>query len=112
MDIQTTQREVRRLLQHIQHPRVGTVLGLHEEVGELAKVIMNWEIYGEKDPKAFQEECADIFFSLLDICNAYGVELDSACAEKFEKTKSHIAEWEKKYGRRLESLRSLFDHEP
>jgi NTP pyrophosphatase (non-canonical NTP hydrolase) len=110
MDIHATQVEMKELLKNIQHPRLGAVLGMYEEVGELAKAVMNWEMYGERDVQNLQEECADIFFSLIDIVNAYGVNLDEACVAKLENTKSKISKWEGKYGARLSKLRTILDH--
>lgn len=110
-DINRIQNELRELLKKIQHPRFGAVLGLYEETGELAKVIMNWEIYGEKDRDALQQECADVFFSLIDVCNAYQIDLDASCTAKLSNTREHIDQWEKKYGQRLEKLRSSLDKE-
>ncbi len=110
MDIRQTQLELKDLLKKVQHPRLGAVLGLYEEVGEIAKAIMNWEMYGERDVDNLREECADIFFSLVDIANAYGVDLDQACTTKLENTKSKITKWEKNYGPRLSKLRSILDH--
>lgn len=96
-------------MKEIQHPRIATVLGLYEEVGELAKAVMNWEIYGEKDKENFREECADIFFSLIDVANAYDIDLDVACESKLSNTRTKIDSWTKKYGDRLGKLRSKFD---
>lgn len=109
MDIAKTQLELRELLKSIQHPRLGAILGLHEELGELDKIIMNWEIYGERDRENLQQECADVLFSLLDVANAYDVELDAACRNKLEDTKKKIKKWERKYGTRLHNLRELLD---
>ncbi|GEM_PF-1303194 len=109
MEIQKTQEELRQLTKEIQHPRIGTVLGLYEEVGELAKAVMNWEIYGEKDRDNFREECADVFFSLLDVANAYDIDLDTACESKIAITRTKIDSWVKKYGVRLGKLRSIYD---
>ncbi len=111
MDIQQSQHELAQLLRKVRHPRLGTVLGLYEEVGELAKVLMNWEIYGERDRENLTEECADIFFSLVDIANAYGIDLDAACTRKLQITKDKISRWESKYGQRLSKLRSILDYD-
>lgn len=111
MDIQKTQEELKGLLKNIQHPRLGAVLGLQEEVGEMAKAIMNWEMYGERDADNLREECADIFFSLIDVANVYGISLDQACQEKLDKTKLKINKWETNYGARLSKLRSILDHD-
>lgn len=109
MELHTVQKEFKELLKNIQHPRLGAVLGLYEEIGELAKVLMNWEMYGERNRDNLREECADTFFSLLDVCNAYEIDLDAACTAKFNDTKSKISKWELKYGDRLRVLREKLD---
>ncbi len=45
------QEEQRELLKGIEHPRLGNILGLFEEVGELAKEITEIEMYGESKKK-------------------------------------------------------------
>lgn len=111
MDIHETQSELKDLLKKIQHPRIGAVLGLYEEIGEMAKAVMNWEMYGERNLDNLREECADAFFSLIDIANAYGIDLDQACSAKLAHTKSKVSTWETKYGPRLSKLRAILDHD-
>ena len=41
------QQEQKELLKDIEHPRISEALALFEEVGELAKEIMEVEMYGE-----------------------------------------------------------------
>jgi NTP pyrophosphatase (non-canonical NTP hydrolase) len=111
MTIHEAQRELAQLLSKVRHLRVGAALGLYEEVGELAKALMNWEIYGERDRENLTEECADIFFSLVDISNAYGIDLDAACTRKLHNTRDKVEKWESKYGQRLSKIRDIFDHD-
>src|SRR3989344_8707568 len=109
MDIREIQYYLADLLKNIRHPRLGTVLGLQEEVGELAKNIMNWEIYDDRDADNLGEELADCFFSLIDIANAYKIDLESACNKKLDSIKSKVAKWEEKYASSLKQKRKLFD---
>lgn len=109
MDIQETQKYLEILLKNIRHPRIGTILGLQEEVGELCKCIMESEIYGNNDLSNLGEECADVLFSLIDICNAYGVDLSKVSTSKLEKMKDKINEWESKYGESLRIRREILD---
>lgn len=109
MKIRETQYYLADLLKNIKHPRIGTILGLQEEVGELSKNIMNWEIYDDKDIGNLEDELADCFFSLIDIANAYQIDLESACDEKLESMKEKIKGWEEKYVTSLEQKRKLID---
>lgn len=109
MHIHEMQTYLDILLKNIRHPRIGTVLGLQEEVGELCKCIMESEIYGNNDLNNLGEECADVLFSLIDICNAYSIDLAQVSENKLEKIKTKITEWESKYGESLRIRRELLD---
>ncbi|OGX07176.1 MAG: hypothetical protein A2Z88_01970 [Omnitrophica WOR_2 bacterium GWA2_47_8] len=109
MNISETQAYLNSLLQNIRHPRIGTVIGLQEEVGELCKCIMDWEIYGKTDKINLGEECADVLFSVIDICNAYGIDLEKVSEGKLNNMKVKIADWEKKYGESLKHRRDILD---
>ena len=109
MKIRETQDYLADLLKNISHPRVGAVLGLQEEIGELAKNIMNWEIYDDRDADNLGEELADCFFSLIDIANAYKIDLESACNKKLDSIKNKVSGWEDKHADSLKGKRELFD---
>ncbi len=109
MQVAQTQQYLNTLYQKIRHPRIGTVLGLQEEVGELCKCIMEWEIYGSADPVHLGEECADVLFSLFDVCNGYNIDLEAASERKLEYLKSKIGDWEAKYEESLRMRREILD---
>ena len=105
-DIQGEQRD---LLKGIEHPRVGNILGLFEEVGELSKEIMEIEMYGESKKNELSDECADVLFSLLSLCESYDINLQEAYIKKISKISKKIPNWHTKYGKTLENLRKKFD---
>jgi NTP pyrophosphatase (non-canonical NTP hydrolase) len=105
-EIQQKQRE---LLKGIEHPRLGNILGLFEEVGELAKEVMEIEMYGQPKQGNFGKECADVFSSLLSLCDSYGIDLSDEYAEKVKEIESKIPEWRIKYGKTLEDMRKKLD---
>ncbi len=111
MDINETQQHLASLLQKIRHPRIGAVLGLQEEVGELCKCIMETEIYGNNDLSHLGEECADVLFSLIDICNAYNINLAAVSAAKLKDIESKVPEWESKYGDAIKKRREVLDQQ-
>jgi len=103
--LQKLQEEQKELLIGIEHPRLGNIIGLFEEVGELAKEIVEIEIYDELRKKEFEDECADVLFSLISLCDSYDADLQSAYLRKIEKIKGKIPEWREKYGENLKRLR-------
>lgn len=107
--IQKLQEQQKELLKGIEHPRVGNVIGLFEEVGELSKEIMEMEIYGEDKKEALEDECADLLFSLFSVCDSYDVDLQDAYLRKIEKITDKIPEWREKYGSQLSKLREKMD---
>ncbi|MFA6314781.1 MAG: MazG-like family protein [Candidatus Paceibacterota bacterium] len=105
-EIQQRQRE---LLTGIEHPRLGNVLGLFEEIGELAKEVTEVEMYGQPKQENFGKECADVLFSLLSICDSYGIDLSGEYAAKVTEIEGKISEWKIRYGKTLEVLRKKLD---
>jgi len=74
---------------------------LTEEVGELARVLMDH--YGGKKPKAGEdagevgEEIADCMFVLICLANSLGIDLDAKFGEMMTKYRTRDAErWTKK----------------
>jgi NTP pyrophosphatase (non-canonical NTP hydrolase) len=105
-EIQQRQHE---LLTGIEHPRLGNILGIFEEIGELAKEITEVEMYGQPKKENFGKECADVLFSLLSICDSYGINLSDEYEAKFTEIEGKIPEWKIKYGKTLEVLRKKLD---
>jgi NTP pyrophosphatase (non-canonical NTP hydrolase) len=96
--------------EELRHPRVGAALALVEEVGELAKVIMEREIYRrEEDVVELEEEAADILFSLFELCTAYKFSLEDAYRRKIEKISAKREKWIEKYSATLKEQRRRFD---
>jgi hypothetical protein len=62
---------------------------------------MSIEIYGsgpggvkwETQRVAVEDEVGDILFSLFEVCNTYGIELEKAYAAKFAKINAKREEW-------------------
>lgn len=105
------QAEAKRLLgEELKHPRVGATLALVEEMGELVKEVMEYEIYGDK--KAIEEmpdEVGDILFSLFEVCNAYDISLEDAYRRKVEKIEGKREKWVGKYSESLAERRRKLD---
>lgn len=62
-----------------------------EEVGELAKAIRKangQKVYSDSKHHDLEEEAADVFFMLLDVCNRLDIDLEKAFAAKEVKNNS------------------------
>ena len=111
------QAEAKELLgEELKHPRVGAVLGLSEEVGELVKEIMELEIYStpqfpldEQVRTALGDEAADVLFSLVEVCSAYGIDLETAYETKLAKIRGKREEWIARYSPGLRLRREKLD---
>lgn len=113
-DLATLQQEVSAFLgDELRHPRIGTVLSLQEEVGELTQEIMEREIYGRAgNDAALRNEAGDVLFSLLEFCNAYEIDLEAAFAAKFAAIQGKRAEWIEHYAPGLQRTRARLDAAP
>ncbi|MCL5781924.1 MAG: hypothetical protein M1459_01030 [Patescibacteria group bacterium] len=110
MKLQEIQEFCNRLLSKVAYPRVGTIIGLQEEIGKLAEIVMNIEIYGrpfEKD--VLEKRCSEVFFSFLDLCNSYDVHLEKISKDRMDDVINKINNWEKEHGKILEHKRKKFD---
>ena len=110
MHVKEAQNFLRQLFAKVAHPRIGTIIGMQEELGKLSKSIMEIEIYGSSiEMKELENNCADVFFGVIDVCNAYGIDLEKVSQKKIEVIKSKIKTWEKEHGEELKQKRAKFD---
>lgn len=110
MDIKEIQKTCEELLSRVKYPRVGTIIGLQEELGKLAEAIMDVEIYGKPfDKQKIDKRCAEVFFSLIDLCNSYSVSLEEVTQKRIEDIKNQIKGWEKAHGEILSEKKEKFD---
>ena len=94
----------------LNHPRLGATLGLVEEVGELVKEVMELEIYRQaKARPKMEDEVADILFSLLEVCSAYGIDLEIVYDRKLAKIQGKLPEWKEKYSANLKEMKKKLD---
>ncbi len=108
-ELQTNQDN---LMQDIRHPRLGALTSFLEEVGELVKAIHEKEIYANNSDKNFQnlrEELSDCLFGLLEIANAYQINLGDAYSSKLNDIQSKVEQWKTKYGPALSKARQRLD---
>jgi NTP pyrophosphatase (non-canonical NTP hydrolase) len=92
------------------YPRIGTIIGLQEELGKLAETIMDVEIYGKPfDKNKLEKRCSEVFFSFVDLCNSYDIELDKISQDRIAEMKKKIERWEKEHRETLQNKREKFD---
>src|SRR3989344_1818095 len=102
MKLNEIQKFCRQLLAKVSYPRIGTITGLQEELGKLAEEVMNIEIYCKPfDKNKLEKKCSEVFFSFIDLCNSYDVELDEI--------KKKINQWEIEHGSILQDKRKKLD---
>lgn len=110
MDIKEIQKTCEDLLLRVKYPRVGTIIGLQEELGKLAETIMDVEIYGKPfDKVKIDRRCAEVFFSFIDLCNSYSVDLEEVSRKRIEDIRNQINSWEKAHGEILREKKEKFD---
>src|SRR5438874_550320 len=95
---------------NLNHPRLGATLGLVEELGELVKEVMELEIYQQAGARPkMEDEVADILFSLLEVCSAYGIDLETVYDRKLAKIRLKLPDWEEKYSAGLKQMKAKLD---
>lgn len=110
MNINEIQESCRELLSRVTYPRIGTIIGLQEELGKLSGEVMDVEIYGKPlDRDKFEEKCSEVFFSFVDLCNSYDVDLDEVSEKRIDQVRRKIDEWEKEHGEMLRDKRKKLD---
>ena len=110
MHLHEIQKFCDRILASVKYPRLGTIIGLQEEIGKLAGIIMDIEIYEKKiDPSVLNEKCSEVFFSFIDLCNSYSIDLDGVSETRIRMLKDKIDRWEKEHGETLKDKREKLD---
>jgi len=79
-------------LHEMESPADSRVLDLVSEVGELAKDVLKMSDYGRKNFEKGDaaDELGDIFFSLINVANYFGVDLDEAVNASMNKYSKRI----------------------
>ncbi|MDD4477358.1 MAG: hypothetical protein PHY40_04395 [Patescibacteria group bacterium] len=110
MHIIEIQKFCSELLSRVTYPRVGTIIGLQEEVGKVAKIVMDIEIYGRPfEKKLFEKKCSELFFSFIDLCNSYDINIENVSRIRIKEIQKKIEGWEKEHSSALKNKRKKFD---
>ncbi len=111
MTLEELQQEIVVLTRGIEHPRAGAALALAEECGEVVRCVLDAEYYGKRDDEALQGEVGDVLIALVELCDRYGLSLETAAAEAVEKIRRKAPKWKAELGDRLVELRRRMDGE-
>ena len=110
LSLKELQRRTQTLLAPVAHPRALAPLAVLEEAGEVAKVLLEHEAYGQPlDRAKLAGELADLFVALAELASRYSVDLDAACRAKLTDLEKRVPGWTTKYGPALERAREKHD---
>ncbi len=110
MQLHEVQKECLDLLSRVKYPRVGTIIGLQEEIGKLAEIIMDLEIYGKPfDKEKLNKRSAEVFFSFIDLCNSYDINLEKISDDRVKDVRKQVERWEREHGEALREKKEKFD---
>ncbi|MBL4844667.1 MAG: nucleotide pyrophosphohydrolase [Planctomycetes bacterium] len=108
--IQAVQARVAEVLGPITHPRVGAGLALSEECGEVTKLILEREVYGQQvSEEAIAAELCDVVVCVAELANLYGVDLGAALALKLDDLAKRAPGWAESLGPSLAVARARMD---
>ncbi len=93
----------------LEHPRVATALALVEEAGEVARCVLDREIYRTGDDEALLDEIGDALAALAEVCERHGLALDAAATRVLDKVGERAPGWRRSIGTRLTDLRARWD---
>lgn len=110
MQISTLQARVGAVLGALAHPRVGAGLALSEECGEVTKLVLEREVYGDAiSDAALAGELCDVLVCVAELGNLYGLDLEAALEHKLTDLAQRAPAWAERLGPSLERARARMD---
>jgi len=77
--IRALQGRLKEILRGLEHPPLGSAAAISEEVGEVARILLDHHAYGKPlDPKALGAELTDVLVCLCEIATLHGIDLDAS----------------------------------
>ena len=102
--IEELQKRLKDLLLGIEHPPLGSAAALSEEVGEVAKLLLDHHAYGKAlDSGALGGELADVLVCLCEIATLHRIDLGAAARKKLEDLAARAPEWRRDLGPALDA---------
>jgi NTP pyrophosphatase (non-canonical NTP hydrolase) len=110
MNLTGYQKKIEQILRPVRHPRIGCIIGLTEEIGEICKEIMALEIYSKDGNREnLKNEIADAFISISELASSYKIDLEKAVNDKLDSLCTSVPGWIQKFGKNLEKKRKKLD---
>lgn len=110
MQVSTLQERVQAVLGALAHPRVGAGLALSEECGEVTKLLLEREVYGQEvSDAALAGELCDVVVCVAELANLYGLDLEGALEAKLADLSLRAPKWAERLGPSLEAARARMD---
>ena len=98
------QARLAEILRRLAHPPLGSVAAMSEEVGEVAKLLLDHHAYGKAlDPAALGDELADVLVCLCEIATLHKVDLGDAVLRKIGDLAARAPGWRKDLGAALDA---------
>jgi NTP pyrophosphatase (non-canonical NTP hydrolase) len=102
LSLRELQARLRKDLRGLHHPPLGACAALTEEVGEVAKILLDHHGYGKPlDKAALGSELADVLVCLCEIATLHGIELDAAATRKASDLATRARKWRRDLGTAL-----------
>ena len=109
ISIRRLQREIVRLTEGIEHPRVGAALALGEECGEVMRCVIDQEYYGKDIGDALEDELGDLLIATCEVADRFGISLEAAAHRALAKLERKAPGWREELGDHLAVLRRRMD---
>tara|TARA_R110002072_G_scaffold142944_1_gene288832 strand:- start:108 stop:449 length:342 start_codon:yes stop_codon:yes gene_type:complete len=108
--LESLQARVGEILGALAHPRVGAGLALSEECGEVAKLVLEREVYGQTvSDEALAGELCDVLVCVAELGNLYGIDLGAALGVKLADLAQRAPKWSAELGPGLAAARERMD---
>lgn len=108
--LKSVQARVAETLGALAHPRVGAGLALSEECGEVAKLVLEREVYGQQvSDEALAGELCDVLVCVAELGNLYGIDLAAALDAKLDDLALRAPKWTQELGPSLGAARARMD---
>ena len=102
--LQDLQARLAAVLRGLAHPPLGSSAALSEEVGEVAKHLLDHHGYGKAlDAAALGGELADVLVCLCEIATLHRIDLDAAVRAKLADIAARAPGWRKDFGPALDA---------
>jgi NTP pyrophosphatase (non-canonical NTP hydrolase) len=102
--LQSVQSGLAEILKGLAHPPLGSAAALSEEVGEVAKHLLDHHGYGKPlDVAGLGGELADVLVCLCEIATLHRIDLGEAVVRKVADLSARAPGWRKDLGAALDA---------